>query len=89
MAPLSGAGAAKPIIRVATGGTRTVPGAKNKQAHGPFGIMRLSVAYGDTQSPYIFCLSSRRCCASSGSVAVGRASRRGMPIGSPVSSHQP
>jgi hypothetical protein len=41
------------------------------------------------QSPYSFCLSSRRCCASSDRVAVGRASRRGMPIGSPVSSHQP
>ena len=38
------------------------------------------------QSPYIFCFISRRCCASSDSVAVGRASRRGMPIGSPVSS---
>ena len=38
------------------------------------------------QSPNIFCLSSRRCCASSDKVAVGRASRRPTPIGSPVSS---
>ena len=36
-----------------------------------------------------FWRSSRRCWASSDSVAVGRASRRGTPIGSPVSSHQP
>ena len=42
-----------------------------------------------SQSPYIFCLISRRCCASSESVAVGRASNRGMPIGSPVSSQYP
>ncbi|OIQ69911.1 hypothetical protein GALL_484840 [mine drainage metagenome] len=41
------------------------------------------------QSLNIFCLSSRRCCASSDIVAVGRASRRAMPMGSPVSSHQP
>ena len=39
-----------------------------------------------TQSPYSFCTRSRRSCASSDSVAVGRASSRGMPIGSPVSS---
>ena len=39
-----------------------------------------------SQSPNIFCLSSRRCCASSDSVAVGRASSRPRPIGSPVSS---
>ena len=38
------------------------------------------------QSPNIFCFNSRRCCASSESVAVGRASRRPTPIGSPVSS---
>ena len=38
------------------------------------------------QSPNIFCLSSRRCCASSDKVAVGRASKRGRPMGSPVSS---
>ena len=38
------------------------------------------------QSPYSFWRSSRRCWASSDSVAVGRASRRGMPMGSPVSS---
>ena len=38
------------------------------------------------QSPNIFCLSSRRCCASSERVAVGRASRRPTPMGSPVSS---
>ncbi len=38
------------------------------------------------QSPNSFCLSSRRCCASSDRVAVGRASSRGIPIGSPVSS---
>ena len=42
-----------------------------------------------SQSPYIFCFSSRRAWASMVSVAVGRASRRGMPMGSPVSSHQP
>ena len=41
------------------------------------------------QSPNSFWRSSRRSCASSESVAVGRAIRRGMPIGSPVSSHQP
>jgi len=41
------------------------------------------------QSPYSFCFNSRRCCASSDKVAVGRANRRGMPIGSPVSSHHP
>lgn len=41
------------------------------------------------QSPYIFCLSSRRACASTDMVAVGRASSRATPIGSPVSSHQP
>ena len=40
-------------------------------------------------SPYILCFSSRRACASMESVAVGRAISRGMPIGSPVSSHQP
>ena len=38
------------------------------------------------QSPYSFWTRSRRSCASSESVAVGRASSRGMPIGSPVSS---
>lgn len=38
------------------------------------------------QLPNIFCLSSRRCWASSDSVAVGRASSRGTPMGSPVSS---
>ena len=38
------------------------------------------------QSPNIFCLSSRRCCASSDRLAVGRAIRRPTPIGSPVSS---
>ncbi len=38
------------------------------------------------QSPYSFCTRSRRSCASSDSVAVGRARSRGMPIGSPVSS---
>ncbi len=42
-----------------------------------------------SQSPNSFWRSSRRCWASSDSVAVGRASRRGTPIGSPVSSHQP
>ena len=41
---------------------------------------------GGDQSPNIFCLSSRRCCASSDSVAVGRASKRPTPMGSPVSS---
>ncbi len=40
----------------------------------------------DVQSPYSFWTRSRRSCASSDSVAVGRASSRGMPIGSPVSS---
>lgn len=39
-----------------------------------------------TQSPNSFCFISRRCCASSDSVAVGRASKRGTPMGSPVSS---
>ena len=39
-----------------------------------------------SQSPNIFCFISRRCCASSDSVAVGRASRRPRPMGSPVSS---
>jgi len=38
------------------------------------------------QSPNIFCLSSRRCCASSDRLAVGRASRRPTPMASPVSS---
>jgi hypothetical protein len=38
------------------------------------------------QSPNIFCLSSRRCWASSDRLAVGRAIRRPTPIGSPVSS---
>ena len=38
------------------------------------------------QSPNIFCLISRRSCASRESVAVGRARRRRTPIGSPVSS---
>ena len=47
-------------------------------------VARLAV--GAAQSPNIFCFSSRRCCASSDSVAVGRASRRPRPIGSPVSS---
>ena len=41
------------------------------------------------QSPNIFCLSSRRCWASSESVAVGRAISRARPIGSPVSSQKP
>ena len=41
------------------------------------------------QSPYNFCFNSRRCCASSERLAVGRASNRAIPIGSPVSSHQP
>ena len=41
------------------------------------------------QSPNIFCFISRRCCASSESVAVGRASSRPRPIGSPVSSQWP
>ena len=41
------------------------------------------------QSPNIFCLSSRRCWASRDSVAVGRASSRPRPIGSPVSSQKP
>ena len=50
-----------------------------REGHGLWGC-------GQTQSPNIFCLSSRRCCASSDSVAVGRASRRPTPIGSPVSS---
>ena len=39
-----------------------------------------------SQSPNIFCFSSRRCWASSDRVAVGRASRRPTPMGSPVSS---
>ena len=43
----------------------------------------------DYQSPNIFCLSSRRCCASSESVAVGRAISRPTPMGSPVSSQYP
>ena len=41
------------------------------------------------QSPNIFCFISRRCCASSDRVAVGRASKRPSPIGSPVSSQKP
>jgi hypothetical protein len=44
---------------------------------------------GADQSPNSFWRNSRRSCASSESVAVGRAISRGMPIGSPVSSHQP
>src|SRR4030095_12214112 len=50
--------------------------------------MENSVAAG-LQSPNIFCLSSLRCCASSDKVAVGRASRRPTPIGSPGSPPQP
>ena len=38
------------------------------------------------QSPNIFCLSSRRCCASRDRLAVGRAIRRPTPMASPVSS---
>jgi hypothetical protein len=52
-------------------------------------VLRGSVAgssAGGVQSPNIFCLSSRRCWASSDSVAVGRASKRARPMGSPVSS---
>src|SRR5690606_41596099 len=41
------------------------------------------------QSPYSFWRISRRSCASRDSVAVGRASRRCRPMGSPVSSHHP
>ena len=41
------------------------------------------------QSPNIFCFISRRCCASSDKVAVGRANKRPRPIGSPVSSQKP
>ena len=41
------------------------------------------------QPPNIFCFISRRCCASSERLAVGRASRRPMPMGSPVSSQYP
>jgi len=41
------------------------------------------------QSPNILCTRSRRSWASSESVAVGRASSRATPIGSPVSSQNP
>ena len=41
---------------------------------------------GPCQSPNIFCLSSRRCCASSDKLAVGRAISRATPMASPVSS---
>mmetsp|Transcript_5838 Transcript_5838/g.22817 ORF Transcript_5838/g.22817 Transcript_5838/m.22817 type:complete len:679 (-) Transcript_5838:6880-8916(-) len=55
------------------------------------GVCGLGVGHGRWrgQSPNIFCLSSRRCCASSDSVAVGRAIRRPRPMGSPVSSQKP
>src|SRR5580698_10422143 len=75
---------------------------KNKKAHdgscalGDFGgafpaagSIRSARTAGLDQSPNSFWRNSRRSCASSDSVAVGRAIRRGMPIGSPVSSHQP
>lgn len=42
-----------------------------------------------TQRPNSFCFCSRRDCASMVSVAVGRASSRGMPMASPVSSQYP
>ena len=54
-----------------------------------FGISRVVKylrATGGYQSPNIFCLSSRRCCASSDRLAVGRAISRPTPMGSPVSS---
>ena len=41
------------------------------------------------QSPICFCRCSRRSCASSESVAMGRASRRSRPISSSVSSQYP
>jgi hypothetical protein len=45
-----------------------------------------SILIINCQSPNIFCFNSRRCCASSDKVAVGRASKRPTPMGSPVSS---
>gem|GEM_PF-5553670 len=50
------------------------------------GDRRLAGTASRDHSPNIFCFISRRSCASNESVAVGRASRRGTPIGSPVSS---
>ena len=50
------------------------------------GIKPTPMSLSSSQSPNIFCLSSRRCWASSESVAVGRASRRPTPMASPVSS---
>ena len=41
------------------------------------------------QSPICFCRCSRRSCASSDNVAIGRASRRSRPISSSVSSQYP
>jgi len=58
-------------------------------AAGAFGTGRQHGAPPPRQSPKSFCFSSRRCCASRDRVAVGRASSRGMPIGSPVSSQKP
>ena len=44
---------------------------------------------GRDQSPICFCMCSRRSCASSDSVAIGRASSRSSPISSSVSSQNP
>ena len=62
--------------------------AHGKSASGKGHCSRPTAASGD-QSPNSFCMRSRRSCASMESDAVGRAIRRAMPIGSPVSSHQP
>ncbi len=66
------------------------PGVQSRQSRTarvpPGRPARLALRRQGYQSPNIFCFSSRRCWASSDSVAVGRASRRARPMGSPVSS---
>ena len=71
-----------PQAGCSAGAKRQAWGWSSSGVKGPLAVRAL-------QSPNIFCLSSRRCCASSDSVAVGRASNRPRPIGSPVSSQKP
>ena len=58
-----------------------------KTAVAPCGATAMrSLPEGGDQSPNIFWRNSRRCCASSDKLAVGRAIKRPTPMGSPVSS---
>ena len=83
--PLAEARAVGEDLRAATGHAR----GKGVVADTPGSAMRPLSARAQRsqgQSPNIFCLSSRRCCASRDKLAVGRAIKRPTPMASPVSS---